>query len=206
MQLDTITMDPDVARAKVKEYRDANREKANAEDAAIARGYLHAAEGRPLIRLTEAMKAGGLDGNGLPRLAVAQADHPWCYLAATALSQDTVQMTMIAARDQRQARDRWYRPTAASSMAFDYPFGERRRSLSMWDGVRSQVPIVPPGLRPRVGGLHLYHVLWEVEEWAQEPRPPGDPALIRQVAGDLWAVFGVWDLTDLERAVLSGRT
>ena len=34
---------------------------------------------------------------------------------------------------------------------------------------------------------------------------PRDPALLRHVRGDLWAVLSVWDLTDLERMVLSQR-
>jgi hypothetical protein len=46
-------------------------------------------------------------------------------------------------------------------------------------------------------------VLWEVEEWKRIP--PVDPALIRHVRGDLWAVLATWDLTDLERYVLSQR-
>jgi len=33
--------------------------------------------------------------------------------------------------------------------------------------------------------------------------PPRDPALIRHIRGDLWAVLAVWDLTELERAVLA---
>ncbi|MGH3300400.1 MAG: hypothetical protein ACRDOK_01755 [Streptosporangiaceae bacterium] len=35
--------------------------------------------------------------------------------------------------------------------------------------------------------------------------PPRDPALLRWIRGDLWAVVAQWDLTELERAVLSSR-
>jgi hypothetical protein len=34
---------------------------------------------------------------------------------------------------------------------------------------------------------------------------PVDPALLRHIRGDLWAVLAVWNLTDLERYVLSQR-
>jgi hypothetical protein len=37
------------------------------------------------------------------------------------------------------------------------------------------------------------------------PRPPGDPALLRPIGGDLYAVEAVWDLTELEQLVLSQR-
>jgi hypothetical protein len=35
--------------------------------------------------------------------------------------------------------------------------------------------------------------------------PPEDPALLKHIGGDLYAVLAVWNLTELERAVLSGR-
>lgn len=40
-------------------------------------------------------------------------------------------------------------------------------------------------------------------EW--RPEPPKDPALLRHIGGDLYSVVAVWDLTELERAVLAGR-
>ena len=32
--------------------------------------------------------------------------------------------------------------------------------------------------------------------------PPRDPALLRNITGTLYAVLAVWDLTEVERAVL----
>jgi len=63
------------------------------------------------------------------------------------------------------------------------------------------VPPVPPGLRP-ASAIGNYHVLWEAE-W--ERVAPADPALLKHIGGDLYAVLAVWDLTELERAVLAGR-
>jgi hypothetical protein len=65
------------------------------------------------------------------------------------------------------------------------------------------VPLIPPRHRPRKHRLHLFHVLWEVEAW--NLAPPFDPALVRHLRGDAWSVIATWDLTSLERAVLSGR-
>lgn len=48
----------------------------------------------------------------------------------------------------------------------------------------------------------LVDILWEAE-W--QAVPPKDPALLRHLGGDLYAVVAVWDLTELERAVLGGR-
>lgn len=47
---------------------------------------------------------------------------------------------------------------------------------------------------------------FEVEDWQRTPQPPGtDPALLKHVGGDLWAVLATWDLTPLEAAVLGQR-
>lgn len=63
------------------------------------------------------------------------------------------------------------------------------------------MPTIPPKLRPKRGQLGLYHLLFEAE-WGLDPDPPVDPALVRHLGGDLYAVLAVWDLTDVERAVL----
>jgi hypothetical protein len=47
-------------------------------------------------------------------------------------------------------------------------------------------------------------VLWEAD-WKVHPVPPGDPALLKHIGGDLYAVVAVWDLTPLEQAVLAAR-
>ncbi len=70
------------------------------------------------------------------------------------------------------------------------------------------VPVVPPKHRPaRASTLDSCLVLWEAQNWTWRsvPAPPGDPALLRHVGGDIYAVIATWDLTDLERLVLAGR-
>jgi hypothetical protein len=71
-----------------------------------------------------------------------------------------------------------------------------------WEMLKAMAPVIPPALRP-AHHLRNYHLLWEAE-WSRIPRPPGDPALLKHVAGDLYAVLAVWDLTPLEQAVLAG--
>jgi hypothetical protein len=63
------------------------------------------------------------------------------------------------------------------------------------------VPPIPPRFRP--GQPDRYHILWEAE-WAKVP--PRDPALLRALGDGLYVVLAVWDLTELERAVLGIRT
>jgi hypothetical protein len=132
----TISMDVKAARVKVAEYVRAVRERHNAEDLAILRGYRALAKGH------------------LP-----EAEYP--------LNQ----------------------------------FG-----WGLWGGrQRAMVPHVPPALRP-IHSLDGYATLFEVEEWAPDPTAPADPALLKHIGGDLYAVLAVWDLSELERSVLNGRT
>ena len=86
-------------------------------------------------------------------------------------------------------------------------FGNYRYTRSWW----AQVPMIPPiGVRLAGGGSKLRHhvVLWEAEWSERRPAalPPYDPYLLRPLGGDLYAVVSEWDLTEIERAVMAGRT
>jgi hypothetical protein len=70
------------------------------------------------------------------------------------------------------------------------------------------IPVAPREIREKFNLKdRSYRVLFEAN-WSRltdrAPRPALDPALIQQVAGDLWAVLAVWELTALEAAVLGG--
>lgn len=211
MQLDTILIEPDEARARAEEYAAAARVTRDAEDLAMAQGYRAAARGLPIIRLSTVMAAGGTFADGLPRLAIARAD------ART-----------VRVEIQRPYRHADAPPVTTAHLAFtDDPsslwggWSSRARHVGVhgvnvtvegdaWAAVprgrsrgQTMVPSVPPRFRPKRGRLANCHVLWEVERW--DPTPPVDPALLRHIRGDLWSVLAVWDLTPLERAVLAQR-
>jgi hypothetical protein len=63
------------------------------------------------------------------------------------------------------------------------------------------VPTVPAALRPKAS-LERFCILWEAI-WQREP--PRDPMLLKPLGWPFFAVVAVWDLTELERAVLRGR-
>jgi hypothetical protein len=69
------------------------------------------------------------------------------------------------------------------------------------------VPMVPPTVKTH-HALQKLHVLWEVEQWADQrirAEADRDPYLLRFVGGDLWVVLGEWELTEVERSVMAGR-
>jgi hypothetical protein len=200
MQLDTLVLPEEDAAARLAEYEKAIKLDRNEEDVAIAAGYRAAKRGLPVIMLSQVMAAGGFHDNGLPKLAVARASATECWVRVEGWGSDPVRNLVFS--DTEWTRNRGTlvasRSVRINNIPIEPPNGRIRTAG------RTVVPLVPPAHRPKRGRISSFHVLWEVDEWT--PAPPVDPALIRHIRGDLWSVVAVWDLTPLERAVLSART
>lgn len=195
MNLATLEITQEEAAQRLTEYTNAIRHERNAEDEAIAAAYRAAARGLPVISLSTAITAGGWFDNGLPRIAITRADATQCVVQ---LDWNSHGLTFY---DDRATGRPVRALVGANHVRVNVELPPGRRVLR----ARTVVPPIPPRHRPRRGTrrLGLYHVLWEVEQW--DPTPPRDPALLRHICGDLWAVLAVWDLTDIERHVLAQR-
>jgi hypothetical protein len=192
MDLPVIEVTEAEATTKLAEYDAVDPAARSVLDDALVRAYRAVRGGAHLIRLSEAVRAGGFDDRGMPRLAVAGADWPqvtcwWANRGDVIFADDPMRQNRGAAVGHHSLRIRFPDGTR--------PQGSYRAGLAM-------VPLVPPRKRPRRGRLSRCHILWEAE-W--DMTAPRDPALLRRVAGDLWLVLSVWDLTELERAVLAQR-
>lgn len=195
MNIDTLNVPEDEAREKLAEYESVLASERTAEDRAILAAYRAAARGLPVIRLSKTVQAGGFFGNGLPKIAVVRADASECYVywdwdRALVFSDQPESRNQGAVVGKRTVRVPAERPALVVSSRGTY-----------WSRARTMVPIIPPKHRPRWPRVRNCHLLWEVEAW--KPVPPRDPALIRHIRGDLWSVLAVWDLTELERYVLT---
>ena len=191
MELHRITMDPVEAKRAYKSHAGATTGVLKGEDAEVLAGYKALAQGHELISLSETIRTAGVDEMGLPRLAIGRADARWIYTHGVMLDGSvTFRMDKVA-----QDRD--------GSRRVQLPAGTLPPPRRItWDTYTAMVPMTPLPLRPRGIRLSSCHVLWEAN-WRLVV--PEDPALLRHVAGDLYAVVAVWDLTELERTVLSGR-
>lgn len=199
MQLDTIEIDQEEATARLAEYEESLRHDRIAEDEQIAAGYRAAARGLPIIRLSQTVHAGGyFDDSGLPRIAVVRADAQRCWVYSGHASGRRMDLVFSGDPDVRNRGAL----VGRDSVRVTVP-GRDRTRYSSWVRASTIAPNIPPHHRPPWRRMHRWHVLWEVESWT--PEPPRDPALLKHIGGDLWAVHAVWDLTDLERAVLTGR-
>lgn len=210
MELATIEMPVEDAQQAFEEYRAAVHARHDEEDEQIMRGYKVLAKGQQVLNLPKTLAAGGVDGLRIrrrwirnefldvtvPRLAVARANRTtvWTYGV-----QDDGRCTMQTKRNPHV--NNRFDVMRCPAGTFDAGTGDEWMSEPR---IRAVVPNIPPRLRPRTG-LGNFHVLFEAE-WGLDPEPPVDPALLKHIGGDLYAVIATWDLTDLERAVLAGRS
>lgn len=197
MDLATLEITPEQAAERLKEYEAQLAEERTAEDDAIRAGYRAAARGLPVIQLPRVIATGGWFTNGLPRLAVVRANATECFVRVRR-RQDSQVNVVFADRDDDRGRAR------VGAYRVEVSVDAGSAAPRYWESGRTVVPSIPPGVRPRRHRLRGFHILWEVEQW--DPTPPVDPALIRHIRGDLWSVVATWDLTELERAVLAGRS
>jgi len=197
MELTTL-ISPEEAAEQLRVYEAQLAEERTAEDDAIRAGYRAAARGNPVIELSTAVAAGGWFRSGLPRIAVVRADATECWVNVRRPQWDGAETELVFTDN---GSTRGWAMVGRHRVAVSVPTPEVVTNRA-WRG-RTIVPSIPPNHRPRRTRLHRFHILWEVERWAQVA--PRDPALLRHIRGDLWAVMATWDLTDLERAVLSAR-
>lgn len=196
MDLQTVSMDPDEALKRLAGYE--SLKMPTAEDRAVVGGLMACVAGKQLIDLPSTIRAGGVDDDGLPRLAVMWADRPWCHLLVEANGSVIFEWDPLNRHDTRTRR------FVFADVAPVREWSAISRTARS-GRLRSHVPPVPPDHRPAPTQLRKFAVLWEVDEWETMPAPPSDPALLRPLMGDLWTVEHVWDLTELERLVLAGR-
>lgn len=188
-----IQMDQRAAREALRAYRIAAKNSHRIEDQLLARGYRALAQGKQLIRLPEALAAAGQHENGYPKLAAIRADAEFCYV-------------FVSREGGGWFTDRPWVYGHETRHMLRFPDGTfpPGKELGQWaNNLRAIVPLIPPANRP-AHSLANYVLLWEAT-WEQAPRPPRDPALLRQLAQDIYVVLATWELTDLERLVLGMR-
>jgi hypothetical protein len=198
MNIQMIQMDRNEAAERLAAYRTSLRRSADDEYAAAVAGYETLAAGTPIVHVTDVIRQAPRDAQGRPLIAIARADRR--HLAFSWHGHQ-------ACFDTRARSDR----VPNESLLFlrirmgDWP-GESR-----WLQGYALVPMVPPHAVAAARGrtnLREHIVMWEVERWADRPiqaQPDRDPLLLRRVHGDLFAVVAQWDLTELERMIMTTR-
>jgi hypothetical protein len=191
MNVQQLSMPREQAREKLRAVRQQLHRRADSEYQQLETAYKAAAQGKPLIMLSEALRTAPLDEKGRPRLAVSRADRVQVRFQAW-----TGRWSWTSTARGQEFRN------SQLQVLVDHTGADYRTP----DGY-ALVPIVPPDVRGN-HSLETHSILWEVEQWADRPigaRPDIDPLLLKHLGGDLYAVVAEWDLTDIERAIMAAR-
>lgn len=181
MRVEKLVIDREAAREAWRKYQ-AHKAYSKPHDAEIAAIYKRIGQGHTVIRALESIRVAGMNAQGLPRLAICAAHMTKCFF-------DPYEDRCTFGKRWPASRDR------LEVVRMDWPGLKNGRI------VEAVVPLIPLHLRPK-RGLQNYHILWEAE-WTKSY--PVDPYLLRRFGGDAWLVVAAWELTDIERAVMSSR-
>lgn len=222
MNIETIQMDPRIARVHYRDYMarcrlhrlareetrrlraaelgkemrkvQVEKSRAEKEDQELLRAYRALMKaGTRLINLpTVITKAGLTDKEKLPRLACVPADSTNCTFNCGS-PKFLSRGSRRLWNDQDVSLPRW--PAEITDVAW-------RRNNSYPISASALVPTIPPHLRPDDASLKDYWILWEAE-W--QSQAPGDPILLSRVNTHTYAIVAQWDLTPLEQRVLENR-
>ncbi len=222
MHVQTLTMDPRVARIhygdymkRCRKHREERRAKRDTEakrlgkemrrlqieksrmekeDTQLLLAYKALMKaGTRLIHLPNVIREGGWTKDWLPKLAVARASDK--------------QVNFFCGDTPRFEGGPWMSGVDQSVGITPNIFpaeirnAEWRKNHSHPSRATALVPAVPPNLRP--DDLTKYHILWEAE-WKFQA--PGDPILLSKINEDMYAIVAQWDLTPLEQRILESRT
>lgn len=78
MNLEKLKMEKQEARELARQYKAEVKSRNRKEDEELRKAYSALARGQELISLRNAMRSGGVNSNGLPNLAICQADAQMC--------------------------------------------------------------------------------------------------------------------------------
>lgn len=187
MNVNTIVIAPEVAKAKLDEYSNQIKGKRLEEDDLLRSLYKSVLKGARVINILEAFRSTGLNELGQPKLAIARADAKEIFFRPRAWTPDGDRTVFTMDRWFEAYHVRKYVPLPPNT--FINPRG---------DGLRSVVPHIPPAVRPTTKPEN-YHILFEVEKWEEYPV---DPFLLRRISGYLYVVEAEWELTPLEASLL----
>lgn len=219
MNIETITMNEKEALSQLRGYQDKLRRGVKArlndhmrkeyEDAISALKEL--GKGHAILDIDEVIRNAPVDAKERPRLAIGRADLK--QIAITWEGNSTICNLSHAER-----RYHWQNSVAESlRVSIDMRREHHYQKIASWDTTKTlrpaqllgfaMVPLIPPKIELKAKPEN-YHILWEVEEWADTEigaRPDRDPYLLRRINSTLFAVIAEWDLTDLERLVMKHR-
>lgn len=195
MKLAAITLTPDTVEAQLQRYA-GHGDRAST---AIRTALTALQDGLMVVDLRTVFHEAMLDPARSDRPAASGSrwgpgstprTTPSVAIAPVARSRRPVRLTIRGSGELRFRSGLW-----SLRVPQDVRRHDRTRVLDRWV---DQTPEIPPYIETRSRDL----VLWEAS-WSAVPRRDFDPAILEHVHGWLFLVREVWDLTEIERGVLT---
>jgi len=199
MELETIVMDRETAKEKWQEaiVAEKNERKSAARKALsdMRRAFYYLKKGHKIVDLFETMKLAGLNAEGDPKLAIVETKASQCQFHRENPGRGQyLNPGMRNWRQRRESNGAIFLPANTFPVWPDNKIGWQTRDIM------SPAPAIPP--KYQTNAEHLF-LLWEVEHW--QPIAARDPLLLRRISRNLFVIYGHWNTTKLERAIIRGR-
>jgi hypothetical protein len=195
MNVTTLTITAAQARERLGAYQRLDDRQRTLVDENLIRVYRRIARGevQRVLNVDRAFQQTGLNEEGQPKLAMTRADWDVCYFhprhrAGSGWADGGGLFTEV----------RRIAPQLRTNLV-QLPAGTFNDAALTRHLLRTPVPHIPPQLRPTIALTH-YHILFEVQSWAEYPV---DPFLLRHIHGALYTVEAEWELSPLEAELLA---
>jgi len=152
-------------------------------------------ESLPLINIASAIKVAGAGPDGLPRLAIASYE--------MSMGRDDV---TVAVRVDGSLEFYTWMTSKRWSIKLPAETLPKRNRWFLFETPSlcriTSIPLVPLALRQNEQSDVV--LLYEVIDWKRLIVVPGDPYLLRHIAGYVYAILGSWDISQRELDVYQG--
>jgi hypothetical protein len=198
MDLETIVMDKETAKEKWQEaiVAEKNERKSAARKALhdMRRAFYYLKKGHKILDLFETLKIVGLNADGDPKVAIVETKASTCQFHRENPGRGQYMPPGLGWRQQTEHNGLIIVPENTFPVWPGNKIGWQSRDIT------SPAPAIPP--KYQTTAEHLY-LLWEVEHW--QPIAARDPLLLRRISRNLFVIYGHWNTTKLERAIIRGR-
>ena len=201
-KVQTIVIPEEQAKEEWKKYVQLLKKRKDKHLKILKESMYYAKQGKALIDVYEVMKKAGLSSKNEPRLAIARADINIVIFEKQDTGSGRFEM------DSSWNRKGWNTDVLLPQKIFKIQWERNLRPNGTIDWeiknkkLKTRVPIIPVDLIPE-GELKNYYILWEVKSWEILPEPK-DPFLLKRISENMFVILGVWNITELERAIIGG--
>lgn len=204
MNVNTVQLDPEIAKEKYKEYLEASKKQKSKEYSAARRAYRALSKGLKVIDIYKAFEKTGLKADGTPKLAIVRAGSKLVYFT---------KIPGGGGRFKREDPTNWHTKTFADDVTLpdgtfpDWPI-EEPNANRRWSEIKDKqlvtnVPFIPAHI-PIPTKLENYYILFEVAKW-KTTASVKDPYLLQRLNDNTFVVLAEWDVSEVEAIIMRGN-